>query len=132
MNHINNAAALLRTAQTGRAPIAPLTERYSDLDVVDAYAIQQVNLTHRLNDGRILVGHKIGLTSEPMQTLLGVDEPDFGYILDDMVLRSGSAKPAAWFCAPRVEPEVALSPTGPGDHASITISGLGTVSLTFT
>jgi 2-keto-4-pentenoate hydratase len=67
-----------------------------------------------------------------MQTLLGVDEPDFGYILDDMVLGNGSAVPAARFCAPRVEPEVALSPTGPGDHASITISGLGAVSLTFT
>jgi 2-keto-4-pentenoate hydratase len=48
------------------------------------------------------------MTSEPMQTLLGVDEPDFGYILDDMVLANGCAVAAARFCAPRVEPEVAF------------------------
>ena len=78
------------------------------MDVGDAYAIQQVNLARRLARGRKLVGHKIGLTSEPMQTLLGVDEPDFGYILDEMVLPDGSAVPRDMFCAPRVEPEVAF------------------------
>lgn len=56
----------------------------------------------------MLVGHKIGLTSEPMQALLGVDEPDFGYILDDMVLAAGASVAAERFCAPRVEPEVAF------------------------
>jgi 2-keto-4-pentenoate hydratase len=108
MNLFNQAADLLHIAQAASAPIAPLTERYPGLDVADAYAIQQINLTRRLNGGRSLVGHKIGLTSEPMQMLLGVDEPDFGYILDDMVLRDGSAVSAARFCAPRVEPEVAF------------------------
>jgi 2-keto-4-pentenoate hydratase len=102
------AAGLLHAAQIGRAPIGPLTERYPGLDVADAYAIQQVNLSRRLGDGRTLVGHKIGLTSQPMQQLLGVDEPDFGYILDDMMLDRGGVTPAARFCAPRVEPEVAF------------------------
>jgi len=105
---IGEAADLLYAAQIGKAPIGPLTERYPGLDVAGAYAIQQVNLTRRIAEGHILVGHKIGLTSEPMQTLLGVDDPDFGYILDDMVLGNGSTAPAARFCAPRVEPEVAF------------------------
>jgi 2-oxo-3-hexenedioate decarboxylase/2-keto-4-pentenoate hydratase len=105
---IEEAAELLYAAQTGRTPIDPLTDRFPILDVACAYAIQQVNLTQRLGEGHTLVGHKIGLTSEPMQTLLGVDEPDFGYILDDMVLPNGSAAPTARFCAPRVEPEVAF------------------------
>jgi 2-keto-4-pentenoate hydratase len=107
-SHIDEAAALLYTAYIGLVPIRPLTECYPGLAVADAYAIQQVNLSRRLRDGRTLVGHKIGLTSEPMQTLLGVSEPDFGYILDDMVLSNGAAAPAARFCAPRVEPEVAF------------------------
>lgn len=174
MNLFREAADLLHGAQTSRAPIAPLTERYPGLDVADAYAIEKVNLTRRLDDGRSLVGHKIGLTSEPMQTLLGVDEPDFGYILDDMVLRNGSAAPTAraslWLNGNEVHAGVgsavmgnpaaavawlanALGPLGteivtgqfvmsgsftsavfvhPGDHASTTISGLGTVSLSFT
>jgi 2-keto-4-pentenoate hydratase len=105
---VDEAAGSLHAAQIDRAPIEPLTARYRGLDVVDAYAIQQVNLSRRLRDGRKLVGHKIGLTSKPMQTLLGVDEPDFGYILDDMVLCADAAVPAQRFCAPRVEPEVAF------------------------
>lgn len=115
---IEEAADLLAAADSDRAPIARLTERYSGMNVADAYAIQQVNLIRRLNGGRILVGHKIGLTSEPMQTLLGVDEPDFGYILGDMVLQNGAVVERNRFCAPRVEPEVAFllhkSLRGPG------------------
>jgi 2-keto-4-pentenoate hydratase len=105
---IQEAADLLHAALTGGTPIGPLTERFPGLDVAQAYAIQQVNLSRRLAEGRALVGHKIGLTSQPMQTLLGVDEPDFGYVLDEMVLTDGSVVPAARFCAPRVEPEVAF------------------------
>jgi 2-keto-4-pentenoate hydratase len=104
----DEAAGLLYAAQEGRAPIEPLSQRFPGLKVADAYAIQQVNLSRRLGQGRTVVGHKIGLTSEPMQTLLGVDEPDFGYILDDMVLGNGAAVSAARFCSPRVEPEVAF------------------------
>jgi 2-keto-4-pentenoate hydratase len=107
-NVVHEAADLLHAAQTGRTPIGPLTERFPGLDVAGAYAIQRVNLSRRLGDGHTLVAHKIGLTSKPMQTLLGVDEPDFGYILDDMVESNGAAVAATRFCAPRVEPEVAF------------------------
>jgi 2-keto-4-pentenoate hydratase len=105
---VQEAAGLLYAAQSDRAPISPLTERFPGLDVAGAYAIQRVNLSRRLSDGHTLVAHKIGLTSQPMQTLLGVDEPDFGCILDDMVLTNGEAVAASRFCAPRVEPEVAF------------------------
>lgn len=107
-NMIDDAARMLHNAQVRRAPINQLTERWPGMSVADAYAVQQVNLARRLAEGRILFGHKIGLTSEPMQTLLGVDEPDFGYILDDMVVANGSALSRGGFCAPRVEPEVAF------------------------
>ena len=122
VNMIHEAAGLLRAAQTERAPITPLTERYPGLDVAGAYAIQQVNLSRRLSTGRTLVGHKIGLTSAPMQTLLGVDEPDFGYILDDMVLADGCVTPAAGFCAPRVEPEVAFLLRAPLRGPGVTVA----------
>ncbi|WP_067975581.1 2-keto-4-pentenoate hydratase [Mycolicibacter icosiumassiliensis] len=121
-NMIREAAGLLHAAQTERAPITPLTERYPGLDVAGAYAIQQVNLSRRLATGRTLVGHKIGLTSAPMQTLLGVDEPDFGYILDDMVLADGCVTPVAGFCAPRVEPEVAFLLCAPLRGPGVTVA----------
>lgn len=105
---LHAAADLLHAAHLNRAPIAPLTARYPALSVDNAYAIQKINLDRRLHLGHSVVGHKIGLTSEPMQTLLGVDEPDFGYILDDMVFPDGGAVTADRFCAPRVEPEIAF------------------------
>src|SRR5262245_11163114 len=105
---ITNAAAELWAAHRDRAPIGPLTKRYPGLNVAAAYAVQQVNLRRRLAAGAKLVGRKIGLTSAPMQTLLGVDEPDYGFILDDMVAQDATTVAAARFCAPRVEPEVAF------------------------
>lgn len=107
-DQVELAADLLETADARKAPIGPLTQHFSGMGVADAYAIQQRNLVRRLQQGRTLVGHKIGLTSAPMQTLLGVDEPDFGYLLDDMVADNGSTLPRRRFCAPRVEPEVAF------------------------
>lgn len=120
-NALQEAADLLSAALIGRAPIRPLTERYPGLDVADAYAIQQVNLNRRLLEGRKLVGHKVGLTSEPMQTLLGVDQPDFGYVLDDMVLDNRGNVPISRFCAPRVEPEVAFLLRAPLRGPGVTV-----------
>lgn len=118
---IQEAADLLFVAATDSRPISQLTQRYPAMSVTDAYRIQQVNLARRLRQGRILVGHKIGLTSEPMQTLLGVDEPDFGYLLDDMVVPDGAAVSCSRFCAPRVEPEVAFRLNKPLRGPGVTI-----------
>ncbi|HEY1440843.1 MAG TPA: fumarylacetoacetate hydrolase family protein, partial [Mycobacterium sp.] len=105
---MTDAAQLLYDAQDSGVPIQPLTQTYPDLDVSQAYSVQRLNLIRRIDQGGVLRGHKIGLTSAPMQELLGVDEPDFGYILDTMVLPNGAEVPVTAFCAPRVEPEVAF------------------------
>ncbi len=105
---INTWADRLHTALVNSAPIPPITESIPDLDVARAYAIQQRNLQRHLTAGSKLVGHKIGLTSAPMQQLLGVDEPDYGFILDTMVRPDGGSIPRSSFCAPLVEPEVAF------------------------
>ena len=99
-DHLTRAAELLFDAHRLAIPISPLTQTYPGLTVGDAYAIQRLNLARHLQRGAVLCGHKIGLTSAPMQQLLGVDEPDFGYVLDDMVLADGATVP--------VEPEVAF------------------------
>ncbi|MPY60904.1 2-keto-4-pentenoate hydratase [Streptomyces spongiae] len=100
------AARLLRHAEHHVAPIDPLSALLPGLDLTDAYAVQQDNIARRLADGATVVGHKVGLTATAMRQLLGVDEPDFGHLLDDMVHRDGSAVLAARYCAPRVEPEI--------------------------
>ncbi|MGJ6123150.1 2-keto-4-pentenoate hydratase [Mycolicibacterium sp. Y3] len=120
-NMINTAAAVLETAQRSRVPAPPLTESYPGFNQGDAYAVQRVNLRRRLEQGRVVVGHKVGLTSAAMQQLLGVDQPDFGYILDDMVVPDNAVVAADQFCAPRVEPEVAFLLRAPlrGPHVTI-------------
>jgi len=102
------AAARLREAERTRTPIPPVVEQHPLMTVDDAYAVQALNVEARIGAGARLVGHKIGLTSEPMQKMLGVDQPDYGALLDDQVHESGAAVDAAAFIAPRIEPELAF------------------------
>ena len=102
----STAARTLWQAEAEVRPVEPLNRTHPELDVADAYDIQLRNVTRRLGDGAGLVGHKVGLTSAAMQELLGVDEPDFGHLLDDMVVPDGGAVQASRYCAPRVEPEI--------------------------
>lgn len=112
------AAADLRAAQASRRPISPLSESYPGLDTVDAYGIQMENVEHRRRAGAVVKGHKVGLSSKAMQEMLGVDEPDYGHLLDDMFVFEGAEVPAERYCAPRVEVEVGFvlgeTLSGPG------------------
>ena len=95
-------------AEVERAPIAPITEGRPDLTVEDAYAIQTVNVERRVASGAVVRGRKVGLTSEPMQRLLGVNEPDFGVLLDDMFTEDGDEIALESMLQPRVEAELAF------------------------
>jgi len=100
------AAGLLWAAERDRAPIGPLTETFPGIDVVDAYEIQLVNIRRRLAAGARVRGHKVGLSSPVMQQMMGVDEPDYGHLLDAMVLAQDMPVPAAAYCYPRIEVEI--------------------------
>ena len=96
----------LLAAERDRAPIDPLTAHYADIDVVDAYEIQLINIRRRLDAGARVVGHKVGLSSKAMQNMMGVHEPDYGHLLADMAVTEEDPIPAARYCFPRVEVEV--------------------------
>ena len=96
----------LRAAERDRAPVDPLTTRYDGIDAADAYRIQLLNIERRVSAGATVLGHKVGLSSKAMQQMMGVDEPDYGHLLDDM--RAVSPVDAGRYCYPRVEPEVAF------------------------
>jgi len=95
-------------AERTRQPIEPLTDRDPDLDIDDAYAIQTHNIDRRLAEGARVGGRKIGLTSRGMQELLGVGEPDFGVLLDDMFVEDGDEIPIGSMLQPRIEAELAF------------------------
>jgi len=82
---IARCAAVLHGAESNRRPVEPLTNRFPELTVPEAYRIQQANVERRLALGEHVVGHKIGLTAKAMQELFGVNEPDYGHLLDTML-----------------------------------------------
>lgn len=86
----------------------PLREEYPDLDVAQAYAIQEAYAALRRGSGARLVGRKIGATSKAIQKLFDIDTPDFGHIFDDMVHENNGAIVASELIAPKVEPEIAF------------------------
>lgn len=99
-------AADLAEAERTRVPMDPLTAAHPDIDVVDAYEIQLINIRQRITDGATVAGHKVGLSSKAMQEMMGVDEPDYGHLLADMEVFEDVAVPAGRYLFPRVEVEV--------------------------
>lgn len=90
---LSEAAQSLRDAARNGNFIAPLRETYADIDAAAAYAIQRINTDQRVIDGRRIVGCKIGLTARAVQAQLGVDQPDFGMLFDDMGYGDGEPVP---------------------------------------
>ncbi len=115
-------ARLLWEAERTRVAVAPVVERHPGATIADAYAIQLAGRALRLAEpGATLVGRKVGLTSDVMQRMLGVDQPDFGYLTATMVSADGATLAPADFLAPRVEAEIAFKLKAPLAGASLTI-----------
>lgn len=95
-------------AEVSGVGIDPLTSSNPDLTPVEAYHIQLKNIQRKLDAGQKIVGKKIGLTSLAMQKLLGVDEPDYGHLLDSMVVENGGTISMSQILQPRVEGEIAF------------------------
>jgi len=105
---IAEAANRLYEAERTRTAIPPLVETYPGLSPDDAYRIQRTLIDRKLHEGARVVGHKIGLTAVAMQQLLGVDQPDFGHLLDTMMVADGDAVRRDDLIFPRVEAEIAF------------------------
>jgi 2-oxopent-4-enoate/cis-2-oxohex-4-enoate hydratase len=100
----------LHAALRSRHPLAPLTERYPNLTVEHAYRISQRFLERRLAEGEKVIGKKIGVTSKPVQEMLNVHQPDFGFLTDAMLIANHGVinLQASGLIAPRIEGEIAF------------------------
>jgi len=105
---IQEVALALFQAERQRFPIQPLSETYPTLTPAQSYAIQSALLGLKQTAGVRVIGHKIGLTSKAMQQQLGVDQPDYGVLLNTMAVASGSTVAASEFIQARIEPEIAF------------------------
>lgn len=107
MSRAEDAATCLRNAYGGPA-IAPLRDYLEPLDGAGAYAVQAINTRLWEQEGRRIVGRKIGLTAIAVQRQLGVDQPDFGVLFDDMAMNDGDVLDPGRVLQPKAEAEVAL------------------------
>ncbi len=101
-------ARRLHESQRTRIQVEQFSRLYPQMDIEDSYAIQEAWMKLCLAEGRRVVGHKIGLTSRAMQIASRITEPDYGTLLDDMVLRDGAEIETARFIVPRLEVEFAF------------------------
>jgi 2-keto-4-pentenoate hydratase len=105
---LTRCAAELYEAEAARRPIDPLTDAHPGLSLADAYRIQKLNVSRRESAGQRIVGHKIGLTARAMQELFHVDQPDYGHLLDTMLLEPGAPLDLGTLIDPQIEVEPAF------------------------
>jgi 2-oxo-hept-3-ene-1,7-dioate hydratase len=105
---IAEAARRLDEAESKRQQIGHFSREWPEMDINDGYAIQREWVRMKLERGRVMKGHKIGLTSRAMQQSSQIDSPDHGVLLDDMFFADGSDLPMQRFQVPRVEVELAF------------------------
>src|SRR6266702_1803324 len=105
---IRLAAERLHQAEKTRQQIRQLSLDHPGITIEDAYAIQKAWIEIKVAEGRVVKGHKIGLTSKAMQSALGIDEPDSGILLDDMFFADGGLVSSDRFIGTRVEAELAF------------------------
>ncbi|BBD76320.1 2-oxopent-4-enoate hydratase [Hydrogenophilus thermoluteolus] len=115
--------------------VESLTDRYPEITITDAYAIQQRMNARRVEQGERIIGKKIGVTSQAVMKMLGVDQPDFGMLTDAMVYNEGEAVPFDRLIQPKAEGEIAFllkrDLTGPGITAADVLAATEAVLACF-
>jgi 2-keto-4-pentenoate hydratase len=106
---VEGKARALYDARRSRKAIAPFTDDDPTLGMADGYAVQSELVKLILAHGDRIVGYKAGLTSKPMQTMLGVDQPDYGPVLASTVYRDGDEVSVGRFIQPKIEAEIVLT-----------------------
>lgn len=105
---IEKIADELYNALQQKVMVEPLTNRYADITINDAYAIQQVMIKHMTMTDAKIIGKKIGVTSKAVMNLLNVHQPDFGMLLDNMLYNEGEVIKADSLIQPKAEGEIAF------------------------
>lgn len=104
---VDQTARRLRAAYTGKV-VGPLRDVLDPVDARTAYDIQEANNRYWREQGRRIVGRKAGLTAEAVQKQLGVDQPDFGALFDDMQIADGGVLDPTRTIQPKAEAEIAF------------------------
>ncbi len=108
LTDVPGKAKALYEARRDRKAIEPFTDTEPDLGMADGYAIAQQLTSMLVSDGDTVMGYKVGLTSKPMQQMIGVDSPDHGPVLRSTMYVDGAAVSLSRFIQPKIEAEIAF------------------------
>lgn len=132
---VDEHARRLYRALRAREAVPPLIEQDPDLTIDDAYAISLGALALRKADGERVIGKKIGVTSKAVQDMLGVHQPDFGFLTDRMLVRGDIDIEREGLIQPRAEAEIAFilrdGLQGPGVTADQVIAATAAIAPCF-
>src|SRR6202789_2548898 len=117
----DKAADILVAAEKARKQAVQLSKTWPGITIEDAYAISTAVANRKIAAGARLIGHKVGLTSKAMQRSSQIDEPDYGHLLDTMMVADGGRVPHENYCLPRVEIELAFTLGKPLKGPGITL-----------
>jgi len=134
-DRVTTLADSIFNAELSRTPVKPLTDIFPDLTLQDAYRIQRINIDRRIKSGAVILGHKVGLTARAMQEKFGVNEPDYGHLLDTMFHDAGSPLDMNKLIDPQIEVEpafiLAKRIMGPNLSAADVLEATDYVSICF-
>lgn len=105
---VDSLAAELQAAEASGVQVDQFSLRHPEMTIEDGYSVQRAWMALKLAGGRKVLGRKIGLTSRAMQRASQIAEPDYGVLLDDMLIPEGQTVTAGRFIEPRVEVELAF------------------------
>lgn len=88
--------------------IDPISDKYPEMTIEHAYQVQKRMTDRRVADGETIVGKKIGVTSRAVMNMLGVYQPDFGYMTDRMIVNEGETIAMSRMIQPKAEGEIAF------------------------
>jgi len=121
-------AHMISQAYISKQSVPPLVESCPSLTIDDAYVIQQIQVDDRIRAGAVVKGYKVGLTSQAMRDQFGIDQPDCGFLFDDMFHPEHMPIDTAAFLQPKIEPEIAFvmgkALMGPGVNAAQAIQAV--------
>lgn len=107
-DELRRAAQLILQVEETRKPVVQLSKTFPNMEIEDAYRVQDLWAEARIAKGARIAGHKIGLTSRAMQMASKMTEPDYGRILDDAMFTDGAQIDASLFIKPRLEVELSF------------------------
>ncbi len=105
---VDEIAQTLLNAEEGRRQVPQIIQSFSSLSLEEAYAVQLALIRRRQGGERVIVGKKVALTNPAVQRVLNVNQPVFGHLMSDMIVRDGEPISCSLLTQAKIEPEIAF------------------------